>query len=154
MRVVKGEDIRMVDVSEKADVVRIARAMGRIHLRKSTIKGIVKGEVEKGDPLSTAKIAAILAAKKVPSLIPLCHPVPITNVSVNYEVTENDIIVTSEVKGVGKTGVEMEALTAAAVALLTVWDMVKGYEKDEKGQYPVTRIDEIMVVEKVREPLE
>lgn len=153
MRGLRKEEIRMVDISEKDDIVRIARATGRIRLRESTIERIVKGEVEKGDPLSTAQIAGILSAKRVPSLIPLCHPVPITNVSVNCEITENDVVVTSEVKAVGKTGVEMEALAAAAMALLTVWDMVKGYEKDENGQYPTTRIREIRVLEKAKKRL-
>lgn len=140
----------MVDIAKKPDVVRIARATGRIHLKKGTVDRIAKGEIEKGDPFSVAEAAAILAAKSTPSLIPLCHPIPITNVKVDFRIEGSDVVVTSEVRSVGKTGVEMEALTATSVALLTIWDMVKPYEKDEGGQYPTTQIGQIRVLEKIK----
>lgn len=150
----RGKRTKMVDIAEKPDVVRIAKATGRIHLKKDTIDRIAKGRVKKGDPFSVAEVAAILAAKSTPSLIPLCHPIPITNVKVNFRVEGSDVVVTSEVRSVGKTGVEMEALVATSVALLTVWDMVKPYEKDEKGQYPTTEIGPIKVIEKVKRTIQ
>jgi len=92
----------------------------------------------------------MLAAKKTPEVLPLCHPLPITNVDVKMSIENDGIKVSVKVKSVGKTGVEMEALTATAVALLNVWDMVKKYEKDEEGQYPYTEIVMIRVKSKVK----
>ncbi|MEM2208531.1 MAG: cyclic pyranopterin monophosphate synthase MoaC [Sulfolobales archaeon] len=144
--------VRMVDIGAKSDVVRVARAEGLIKLSPSTVKLVVEGRVEKGDVFTVSKIAAISAVKKTPDILPLCHNVPITYVDVRFEVVGEDRIkVETVVKAVAKTGVEMEALVGASVALLTIWDMVKKYEKDESGQYPHTRIEYVRVVEKVKE---
>ncbi len=142
--------VEMVGVGHKPDVRRVAVAEGKILLRPETLQRIRSGEVKKGDPLLVAQLAGILAAKRTPELIPLCHPIPITKVDVELEVQEDGVLARARVEAVAKTGVEMEALTAASVALLTVWDMVKQYEKDETGQYPHTRITGIMVVSKLK----
>ncbi|MBS7639705.1 cyclic pyranopterin monophosphate synthase MoaC [Candidatus Bathyarchaeota archaeon] len=142
----------MVDVTSKPEVYREATARGSIRLRAETIKLIREGRIEKGDPIYTAKIAGILAAKNTSILIPLCHPIPITNVRINVEILDdNTVEVEATVKARAQTGVEMEALVAAATALLTIWDMVKAYEKDCEGQYPYTLIQNIRVVKKVKE---
>jgi len=142
----------MVDITGKPEVYREATASGRIKLRAETVKLIKERKIEKGDPLYTAKISGILAAKNTPMLIPLCHPIAITNVNVDVRIIdENTIEVESTVKTQAQTGVEMEALTATAVALLTIWDMVKQYEKDQEGQYPYTLIQDIRVIRKVKE---
>ncbi len=141
----------MVDISNKPEVFREATAQGMIKLKPRTIQLIKKGKIEKGNPLYTAKIAGILAAKKTSTLIPLCHPLPLTNVDVNVRITDKSTItVTTTVKTKAQTGVEMEALVATATGLLTVWDMIKQYEKDKKGQYPSTMIENIHVVEKIK----
>jgi len=139
---------RMVDISGKGDVAREATAEGRIYLRPETIRAIREGTVVKGNVLATARVAATLAVKKVPDLIPMCHQIPISSVTVDFIEEEGCILATVRVKTTGKTGVEMEALTGVSVALLTVWDMVKSAEKDADGQYPVTTINDIRVVEK------
>lgn len=140
----------MVDVGGKPDVIRIASATGKIKLSKNTLNLIKAGKIEKGDPLSTAQIAAILAAKRTPTLIPLCHPIPITNVNVETKFEDDGIRVDVTVKAVAKTGVEMEAITAVALALITIWDMTKKYEKNQMGLYPHTEITEIRVTEKIK----
>lgn len=140
----------MVDISEKPEVYREAKARGYIVLKSTTIEKIRSGEVEKGDVFTTAQIAGILAAKNTPSIIPLCHPIPLTQVNVRLWIEGNRVYVESTVKTTAKTGVEMEALTATVVALLTVWDMVKKYEKDERGQYPTTVIEDVRVISKVK----
>jgi cyclic pyranopterin phosphate synthase len=142
----------MVDISDKPEVFREATATGTIKLKPETIRLINKGKIAKGDPLYTAKIAGILAAKKTSTLIPLCHPLPLTNVEVAIKVLDKSTVqVTSTVKTKAQTGVEMEALVATAVSLLTIWDMVKQYEKDAEGQYPSTVIENIRVVKKIKE---
>ena len=141
----------MIDISEKDTIIRIATASGKIKLSKETIERIVNKQVEKGDAFTVAKVSAINAVKKVPDLIPFCHPIPITNVDVYFKVEENTIKATCKVKSIAKTGVEMEALTGVSMALLNLWDVVKMYEKDEKGQYPSTQIYDIKVVEKIKE---
>ncbi|MEM3577506.1 MAG: cyclic pyranopterin monophosphate synthase MoaC [Candidatus Bathyarchaeia archaeon] len=141
----------MVDISEKPEIFREATATGRIRLKPETIALIREGKIAKGDPLYAAKIAGILAAKKTSELIPLCHPLPITNVNIKVEITETHVEVTSTIKTKAQTGVEMEALVATATSLLTIWDMVKQYEKDAEGQYPTTAIEKIRVVKKVKE---
>lgn len=147
-----GTSMVMVDVSEKPDVLRQATASGSLKLRPETIELIRKGEIAKGDPLQTAKTAGILAAKKTSDLIPLCHPLPLTNVRVETRIIDKyRVQVTATVKTKAQTGVEMEALTAVAVSLLTIWDMVKQYEKDAEGQYPSTNIQNIHVVKKLKE---
>ena len=141
----------MVDITSKPVVFREAEAQGIIKLRPETIKKILKKEVEKGDVITVARIAAIMAVKNTPNILPLCHNIPITGVSVNFDIKEDVVGVRVKVKTTAKTGVEMEALTGVAVALLTIWDMVKKYEKDEKGQYPETRIEMIKVSYKLKE---
>ena len=142
----------MIDVSGKAEIFREATASGTITLKAETIKRIKEGEIAKGDPLYTAKIAGILAAKKTSSLIPLCHPLPLTNVEVTAKVVDDSTVeVLATVKTKAQTGVEMEALAAVSMALLTVWDMTKQYEKDAAGQYPSTTINDIHVVRKFKQ---
>ena len=141
----------MVDVSGKAEIYREATAMGKIRLRPETIGLIRDGRIAKGDPLYTAKIAGILAAKKTSDLVPLCHPLPLTNVDIDAKVSSDiSVEVMAVVKTRAQTGVEMEALTAVSVGLLTVWDMTKQYEKDAAGQYPSTAIEDIHVVKKLK----
>jgi cyclic pyranopterin phosphate synthase len=143
--------VTMVDVSGKPDVFREATAKGSIKLKPETIRLIEEGKIAKGDPLYTAKIAGILAAKKTSELVPLCHPLPLTSVEVEAKVLgESSVEVSAVVKTRAQTGVEMEALTAVSVALLTVWDMTKQYEKDDSGQYPATAIENIHVVKKLK----
>ncbi len=143
----------MVEISAKPEVKRVARARGKIILREETVRRIKEGKVEKGNVLTTAQIAATLAVKRTSELIPMCHPLPITGVRVEFEFHTNAIEAMVEVTTVAKTGVEMEAVTGVSVALLTIWDMVKAIEKDEQGQYPVTRITDIYVEEKIKEAL-
>lgn len=141
----------MVDVSGKPEIFREATATGTIRLKPETIKLIKDDKIAKGDPLYTAKIAGILAAKKTSELVPLCHPLPLTNVDVDAEVSgDTSVEVTAVVKTRAQTGVEMEALTAVSVALLAVWDMTKQYEKDSAGQYPSTAIENVHVVKKLK----
>lgn len=143
-------EVKMVDISRKRDVERKAIATGRIYLKPSTLKAIEEGKVEKGNVLAIARIAAIMAVKRTPEVIPLCHPLHITSVEVGFVLAKRSIEVRVEVKSLGKTGVEMEALTGATAALLTIWDMVKSAEKDKTGNYPNTRISEIRVIEKIK----
>jgi cyclic pyranopterin phosphate synthase len=141
----------MVDVSNKLEVFREATAKGTIKLKTETIRLIEKGGISKGDPLYTARIAGIMAAKKTSNLVPLCHPLPLTNVEVDAEIVNSSTVqVSSTVKTKAQTGVEMEALTATTVGLLTIWDMVKQYEKDAEGQYPSTLIKNIRVTKKLK----
>ncbi len=141
----------MVDIGEKEDTLRIAEARGRIRLKPDTVRRIKEGAIDKGDVIAVAQIAGVLAAKKTAELIPLCHPIPITSVNLDFEIHDSFVEVKAIVKSVGKTGVEMEALTAASIALLVVWDMCKQYEKDEHGQYPDTVIEELRVTSKLKE---
>jgi cyclic pyranopterin phosphate synthase len=142
----------MVDVSNKAEVFREATATGSIKLKPETIDLVQAGKIAKGNPLYTAKIAGVLAAKRTSDLIPLCHPLPLTNVEVDVKVTgKTTVSATATVKTKAETGVEMEALTAVSLALLTVWDMTKQYEKDAAGQYPSTAIENIHVVKKFKQ---
>jgi len=143
----------MIDISQKGEVERVATASGRIKLRQSTIEKLQSGTTKKGNVLESAELAAILAVKKTPEVIPLCHQINIANVKVEFTVGEEDIKASVSVKSVGKTGVEMDALHGLAVALLTVWDMVKAEEKDETGNYPYTKIEEIVVDKKEKRSL-
>jgi len=141
----------MVDVSKKPEVYREATAKGLIRLKAETIKLVKEGKIEKGNPFDAAKIAGVLAAKKTSSLIPLCHPLPLTDVKISMEtIGYSWIEVTATVKTKAQTGVEMEALVAVTTALLTIWDMTKQYEKDKKGQYPYTLIQNVHVARKVK----
>lgn len=142
--------VKMIDVSGKPWVYREATAKGVIKLREETVRAIAEGRVEKGDVLSTAQLAAIMAAKRASELIPLCHPIPITGVDTAFKLGGDRVEVEVKVKAVASTGVEMEALAAASAALLAIWDMVKKLEKDERGQYPFTEITSIRVESKVK----
>ena len=139
---------QMVDISAKKDVVREAVAKGRIYLRPETLAAIREGTVVKGNVLATARVAATIAVKDTPRIIPMCHTIQLGAITVDFAEGDGYIEATVVTKSTGKTGVEMEALTGVSVALLTIWDMVKSAEKDEHGQYPVTRIENIHVVEK------
>ena len=122
---------RMVDVSDKAETERTATAKGSVIMQPSTLALIKEGGVKKGDVLSVARLAGIMGAKKTPDLIPLCHPLALTSVQVDLTLDEarNAVDITATCKLVGKTGVEMEALTAVSVAALTVYDMCKAVDK-------------------------
>ncbi|MEM8918789.1 MAG: cyclic pyranopterin monophosphate synthase MoaC [Pseudomonadota bacterium] len=120
----------MVDVSAKAETVREARATGRISMNLDTLDAIKANMIKKGDVLATARIAGIMAAKKTHDLIPLCHPLALSKVAVDFTFVDNGIEVESMARLTGKTGVEMEALTAVSVALLTIYDMSKAMQKD------------------------
>jgi cyclic pyranopterin phosphate synthase len=141
----------MVDVSAKPEVYREAKAKGAIKLKAETLQLIREGKVEKGDPFEVAKVAGVLAAKNTSSLIPLCHPLPLTSVEIKLRIVGSMVEAEAIVKTRAQTGVEMEALAATATALLTVWDMTKQYEKDADGQYPGTSIQNLHVVHKVKE---
>ena len=131
----------MVDVADKADSKRMARARGFVFLSSETLAAITEGRSKKGDVLAVAELAGIMAAKKTAELIPLCHPLPLSRVKLVLTAEADSVAVTAEVGCTGKTGVEMEALTAVSVACLTVYDMVKAMEK-------TARIGNIELVEK------
>ena len=137
----------MVDVSAKKPQLRIARAAGRIRLAESTVKLIKENNIKKGDVLTVAEIAGIQAAKRTSDLIPLCHPLQLGQVAVRARLDQDGVSVTSEVTCVGRTGVEMEALTAVSVALLTVYDMCKAVDK---GMV----IGEVVLLEKLKRDVE
>jgi cyclic pyranopterin phosphate synthase len=134
---------RMVDVSGKAQTERVARAEGKVIMRKETLDKVIAGNALKGDVLGAARLAGIMAAKRTHSLIPLCHPLPITKVEIEIDPEHAlpGFLVQATVKVTGQTGVEMEALTAVSVACLTVYDMVKAIEKG-------MRIEGIRLLEK------
>jgi len=122
---------RMVDVGGKPDSERVAVAAGRITMRPETLRLIVEKGIAKGDVLAVAQVAGVLAAKRVPELIPLCHPLLLTHVDVSFDIDEeaSSIEITATVRSRGQTGVEMEALTAVSVAALTIYDMAKAAER-------------------------
>ena len=124
----------MVDVSSKKITSRIAVAKASIMMNSDTLEIIMNGSAKKGDVLGIARTAGIMAAKKTSELIPLCHPLPITNVNIdlNIEPSKNSVEITATVKTTGQTGVEMEALTAASITALTIYDMVKAVDKTMK----------------------
>ena len=119
----------MVDVGDKPETAREARAGGEITMSAQALRLIRSGTVAKGDPLQTARLAGIMAAKQTAALIPLCHPLALTHVSVDLTPTRRGYRIESRVRTTGKTGVEMEALTAVSVAALTIYDMVKAVDK-------------------------
>jgi len=141
-------DAQMVDVGEKPDQTRRARARGTLILRPETVEAIREDQVEKGDVLATARIGAIQAVKHTWETIPMCHQIPITNVDTDFEINQSAVIMTVAVETVGKTGCEMEALQGVTTGLDTVWDMVKAAEKDEGGEYPIARLEDVKIVEK------
>ena len=121
---------RMVDVSEKAPTHRVARATATVHMAAETMDKIRQGRIGKGDVLAVAQVAGIMAAKKNSDLIPMCHPLLLTKVDITFELEDTALHICSEVRCTGETGVEMEALTAASVAALTVYDMCKAVQRD------------------------
>jgi cyclic pyranopterin phosphate synthase len=125
---------KMVDVTAKADTSRVAIARGLVRMQAATFKTIRQGGTAKGDVLGAAKLAGIMAAKKTPELIPLCHPLLIGKVDIDFkaDAAESTIEITSTVQSTGKTGVEMEALTAVAVTALTIYDMCKAIDRGMK----------------------
>ena len=129
-------NVQMVDVGHKDDTERVAVARGEVHMRPETLRLIVQEELPKGDVLTTAQLAGIMAAKQTPNLIPLCHPLLLTQGDVAFEVNErlSVIEIAATVRTRGKTGVEMEALTAVSVAALTLYDMAKAVEKGMRIQ--------------------
>jgi cyclic pyranopterin phosphate synthase len=121
----------MVGVGHKAATERVAVAEGEVRMRAETLKLIAQGDAPKGDVLTTAQLAGIMAAKRTHELIPLCHPLPLTRVDVDFEIDEEGsrIAITATARCTGQTGVEMEALTAVSIAALTIYDMAKAVEK-------------------------
>jgi cyclic pyranopterin monophosphate synthase len=121
----------MVDVSTKAETHRVARAGGSIHMQAATLALIRQGQASKGDVIGIARVAAIQAAKRTADLVPLCHPLPITRVTVDFSLDEarSEVHCTAQVETLGRTGVEMEALTAVQIGLLTVYDMCKAVDR-------------------------
>jgi cyclic pyranopterin phosphate synthase len=132
----------MVDVSEKADTEREAIARGRVRMQPETFRLLEQGKLPKGDVLAAAQVAGIMAAKRTPQLIPLCHPLLLSDVQVKFHLEESGAVeITATVRCTGKTGVEMEALTAVAISALTIYDMCKGVD-------PGMRIEDIRLVRK------
>jgi cyclic pyranopterin phosphate synthase len=136
----------MVDVGSKTDQKRIAKATGHITLKSETIQLIRDNSMKKGDVLTISEIAGIQGGKRTSELIPLCHPLQITKLDVKATVDETGVRVNSEARCIGKTGIEMEALTAVSVALLTVYDMCKAVDKE-------MNVDEVKLVEKTKTDL-
>jgi len=126
----RSQDIRMVDVNEKPVTVRQATAKGKVVMKSSTLNTIKKGGLPKGDVLAASKVAGIMAAKQTHSLLPLCHPLIIDNIDVELKLDEkaSAVEITATVKGSGKTGFEMESLTAVTVSALTIYDMCKSID--------------------------
>ncbi len=150
-----SSNVKMIDISKKDVIFREATAYGRIKLRKETIQAIREKRIEKGDPLLVASLAGIQAAKATPFLLPMCHPIEITKVDVKCSIEDDEhVACRATVRAIARTGVEMEALTAVSTALLNVWDMVKKLEKDDKGLYPYTKIEEIIVLEKIKKSID
>ncbi|HAL62557.1 MAG TPA: cyclic pyranopterin monophosphate synthase MoaC [Chloroflexi bacterium] len=132
---------RMVDVGEKPDTKRVAVAKGRVVMTPQTLELVRKNEIAKGDVLTVAQVAGIAAAKRTSELIPMCHPLLLTNVSVDFDFQDDGIEIRATVEATGKTGVEMEALTAVTVSALTIYDMCKAQER-------AMRIQDVRLVKK------
>lgn len=135
--------VKMVDVGAKPDSERIATAAGRVLMKPATLELIRQGHIKKGDVLTVARIAGILAAKRTAELIPLCHPIPISGIELDLTIdqAESAVQIVASVKTSGKTGVEMEALTAVATAALTIYDMAKAVDRE-------MRLSDIRLLEK------
>lgn len=123
---------RMVDVSEKIDTVREAVAIGTVSMKRETIERIQEGTISKGDVLSVAQVGGIMGAKNTPQIIPMCHPIMISGCDISFriDIENNKIEITATTKTVGKTGIEMEALTAVSTAALTIYDMCKAIDRE------------------------
>ena len=134
---------KMVDVSGKADTLREAVAKGEVRMKAATLALIKGGDISKGDVLTVAQLAGVMAAKQTPHLIPLCHPLLLNEIKVELDIDEkrNAVLITATVKNTGKTGVEMEALTAVSVAALTIYDMCKAVDR-------AMRIEAVRLVKK------
>ena len=141
-------------IHDKPAVYRRAIAAGELRLKPSTVRAIRAGRVEKGAVGPAAELAGLLAMKRVPDLLPHCHPIPLSGSRVELSVNPRGVRVEAEAEAVYRTGVEMEALTGVAVALLTVWDMVKYLEKNADGGYPTTRLGPVRVVRKEKTSME
>lgn len=139
----KEDRVHMIDIGEKPDSEREAIAKGRIKMQASTLKMLREASLPKGDALAAAQVAGIMAAKKTPQLIPLCHPLLLTEVKVEFTLDDKEgrVEITASVRTFGKTGVEMEALTAVAVSALTIYDMCKSVD-------PAMQIENIRLVKK------
>ncbi|MCC7078851.1 MAG: cyclic pyranopterin monophosphate synthase MoaC [Acidimicrobiia bacterium] len=124
-----GNETRMISVGEKAETERRAVAEARLVCAPETLRRIAASDLPKGNALATARVAAVLAAKHTPDIVPLCHPLPLTGVDVEIEVEADHVLIRVTVETVARTGVEMEALTGASVAALTIYDMVKGIDR-------------------------
>ena len=139
----KNLDIKMADISGKLQTKRVATAQAKVYMKKATLKSLLKGRIPKGDVLSCAKVAGIMAAKNTSQLIPLCHPLEITDVKIEFKIDEKKDVIS--VKGIvsvlGRTGVEMEALTSVSIAALTIYDMCKPVDRD-------IVISDVMLLEK------
>ena len=138
----------IIDIGSKPIVHRKATATGLVQLSSESKNAILNGEIKKGDVLEASTIAAIQAVKETPRIIPHCHPIPLEGCSVNWVWEDNSLRCTVEVSAHYRTGIEMEALTGVSAGLLCALDMVKSLEKDSNGQYPETRITDIIVLEK------
>ncbi|HOP08977.1 MAG TPA: cyclic pyranopterin monophosphate synthase MoaC [Candidatus Methanofastidiosa archaeon] len=145
---VSGKGVGMVDISNKERTKRAAVAEGSIRLGPKTLSLIESDGIRKGNVLATAQLAGIMSAKRTSELIPLCHQIPLDSIDLDLKIQKDGILATCRVVTTYGTGVEMEALMGVSQALLTIWDMVKAVEKDEDGQYPSTRIDDIRVISK------
>ena len=143
----------MFDATEEPLYRGEAVSRGKIALRRTTLDLIINGDVEKGDVRTAAQLAGMMAAKKAWDLLPLVHNNDITDVRVGIDLAEDGVAVTTMTKNISRTGSAMESLLATGVSLLTVWDMVKKYEKDENGQYPVTAITEVRLEKNEKRPL-
>ena len=140
----------MIDITGKPTIIREAMASGKIILSKDTLNLIKENKVEKGNVIEICSVAAIMGVKKTPEILPHAHNIPIESVEVNVNIEDDGLRMTVKVKTTAKTGVEMDALSGVLAGLLTVWDMVKKYEKDDKGQYPFTRIEDVKVISKIK----
>jgi len=140
----KNGKANMVDVGNKPDQIRTAKAEGKIKLNPATVKLIRENQLKKGDVLTIAEIAGIQGGKRTSELIPLCHPLQITKIEIKTQLTDDGVIVTSTAKCTGRTGIEMEAITAVSVALITIYDMCKAVDKNME-------IGEIRLIEKTKE---
>ena len=128
--VTKSGEAKMVDISRKGITIREAVAKGTVIMKPATLQQVKNASLKKGDVLAVARVAGIMAAKKVPDIIPLCHTIPIDSITVDFDLSAKDSIgITATARSTGKTGVEMEALTAVTVAALTIYDMCKAVEK-------------------------
>lgn len=138
----------MIDVSAKPVIERRAVARGALRLKPSTLRAVRAGRIKKGDVVEVSRVAAVQAVKRTPDFLPLCHPIPVEAVKVDFRITDTHLEVKVAVSAHWKTGVEMEALVGVTAALLCAWDMTKYLEKDSLGQYPSTSLERVEVVSK------